>query len=524
MKSIICDWGTKENLGRYVIVLILFVTLLSSHPLNSFSQENRLFIDSSENRSANSAINYRNPLEYDLKYIFELYPDFKIIDKNRDLKLWIPMPREWDSQKNVRIVSINPQPDSIYTDPEYGNKFAFWDFGSYPEKPFYRIELRVRLESYEIDTWIDTSLIKPYDKTSNEYALYTSSGPTIEITPKVKEFAKEAIGDEKNPYLQAKKIYEFVRNKVRYNIVEHERGRGISALLDFPFTDKKTGVEYYEGSCSQFCAFFIAMCRSVGIPSRSVFGFIGEKVYKREEELKQPVFPFEKQLSPEGLSGAQHHGVMGPHMWAEFYLQDIGWVPLDPTAGIFGQLYGEKVIQGKGRDIRFGPAAPQATDNGYGSQFKLIHDGRVDYPLYGVYNIASIQTAKVKIIHLSDKKQIVEELYRTMLEQDLANTKKQYQELKEKFTDDYDFSKEQLNMLGNKLRFEKRFKEAIEIYNWIIELYPDWWGAYRGLADVYNYKGDKEMAIKYYARSLELNPTKLNARLIIELLKNLIEY
>lgn len=125
MKSIICDWGTKENLGRYVIVLILFVTLLSSHPLNSFSQENRLFIDSSENRSANSAINYRNPLEYDLKYIFELYPDFKIIDKNRDLKLWIPMPREWDSQKNVRIVSINPQPDSIYTDPEYGNKFAF---------------------------------------------------------------------------------------------------------------------------------------------------------------------------------------------------------------------------------------------------------------------------------------------------------------------------------------------------------------------------------------------------------------
>lgn len=390
--------GIKPDLKLTVILLILLLC-----PLISVSQENESFVDPSEGKPANSAITYRNPVEYDLDYIFELYPDLNKIDKRNDLKLWIPLPREWDSQRNVSIVTINPEPDSIYTDPEHGNKFVFWDFSRYPEQPFYRTEVRVSFESYEINSWIDTAQVKPYDKTSYEYKLYTSPGYTIEITPKVTEFVKEAVGDEQNPYLQAKKIYDFVRDKIRYKIVDHERGRGIEALFEFPFTNKETGAEYYEGACHQLCALFVAMCRSAGIPSRSVFGFVGEKVYRKEEELNTPVSPFEKQLSPQGLSGAQHHGVMGPHMWAEFYLQDIGWIPLDPTAGMFGYLYGLKMIHGKGRDIKIGPEAPQEGPYGYGSQWKLIHDGRVDFPLYGVYNIGKIQTAKVKIVHYPDE-------------------------------------------------------------------------------------------------------------------------
>jgi hypothetical protein len=86
--------------------LIGILLILIFYPLSSVSQENKLFFDPSENRPANSAITYRNPLEYDLEYIFELHPDLNKIDRNRDLKLWIPVPREWDSQKNVRIVSI----------------------------------------------------------------------------------------------------------------------------------------------------------------------------------------------------------------------------------------------------------------------------------------------------------------------------------------------------------------------------------------------------------------------------------
>ena len=123
------------------------------------------------------------------------------------------------------------------------------------------------------------------------------------------------------------------------------------------------------------------------------------KISKKEEELKRPVFEFEKELSTDGLAGAQHYGVMGPHMWAEFYLQDIGWIPVDPNAGLFGELYGIKVIMSKGRDVLLGPEAPQTFHNGYGSQWVLLYNGRVDFPFYGVWNIAKIHTAKVKILH-----------------------------------------------------------------------------------------------------------------------------
>jgi hypothetical protein len=41
------------------------------------------------------------------------------IDRAKDLKLWLPLPREWDSQKAVQILSIDPPPDGTYEDPEF---------------------------------------------------------------------------------------------------------------------------------------------------------------------------------------------------------------------------------------------------------------------------------------------------------------------------------------------------------------------------------------------------------------------
>jgi len=67
------------------------------------------------------------------------------------------------------------------------------------------------------------------------------------------------------------------------------------------------------------------------------------------------------------------------------------------------------------------------------------------------------------------------------------------------------------------------FNESIIIYKWIIELYPDWFEGYNGIADVYKLKGDKELAIKNYAKSLEMNPEMEYAISISEELKELTE-
>ncbi len=93
----------------------------------------------------------------------------------------------------------------------------------------------------------------------------------------------------------------------------------------------------------------------------------------------------------------------------------------------------------------------------------------------------------------------------------------------EMYPDDYNFGKDELNGLGVRLRNAGKFDEAIEIYNWIIEIDPDWVDGYNGIADVYRLKGDKELAIKYYAKSLEMNPEMWYARGISEMLKELTE-
>ena len=56
--------------------------------------------------SVHRGLIYRNPRVYNIEYSFEMFPDPNKIDRTKDLKLWIPIPREWDSQKAVKIISV----------------------------------------------------------------------------------------------------------------------------------------------------------------------------------------------------------------------------------------------------------------------------------------------------------------------------------------------------------------------------------------------------------------------------------
>jgi transglutaminase-like putative cysteine protease len=328
-------------------------------------------------------------------------PDPAKIDRDRDLKVWIPIPREWDSQKNVQIISVQPEPHGRYTDPEYGNKIYYWDFGKYPERPSYRVDIRARLVSSEVEATIDPSNIKPYDKTSKEYELYTKSGYTVHITQKVKELAKAAIGNETNPYLKATKILTFVHEKIRWHqdINMSRDYRRLDYLFSTSKIDEKSGEKYFLGDCSHYSALFVALCRSEGIPARCVYGRMGWKPYLNEGNSKM-AWDIDTALSSDGFAGAQHHGLSG-HMWAEYYLPDYGWIPVDANVGWHHAAH-PKVIMSYGRDIILGPNAPRKHHNGYGFQWVPIHEGRVDGMLSAVYNIEKIPDVRCNVYHTLD--------------------------------------------------------------------------------------------------------------------------
>ena len=351
--------------------------------------------------STQPGVIYRNPRVYNVEYSFEMFPEPNKIDQSKDLKLWIPIPREWDSQKAVKIISVEPEPHARYVDPEYGNPMLFWDFSKEPEQSSYRVEIKYRLEQYEVYADVDPNRIGPYDKTSKDYILYTQSTRSITINDKVRELAKIAVGDEKNPHLQAKKIFRFVRKKVRRKMHRLDWGIGTRVLLNNSIYDEKTGEEYYEGECTQQAKLFVAMCRSMGIPARNIQGFDGHNPWAEKEDLKM-FLPIELELSPNGLAGAQHYSAGVPHGWAEFYIPHYGWIPVDPWQGRFGHLNNYKIITDKGCDIRIGPNAPLKQSEGYGFQWVGMNKGRVDTLTSGVWNIGKIRIAKVMLLHHSD--------------------------------------------------------------------------------------------------------------------------
>ena len=99
-----------------------------------------------------------------------------------------------------------------------------------------------------------------------------------------------------------------------------------------------------------------------------------------------------------------------------------------------------------------------------------------------------------------------EEKFIKIIERDgVERAAKVYREFKEKEPQPI-FSENFLNNLGYRLINEKRLAEAIEIFKLNVEAYPASANVYDSLAEAYMLSGNKEMAIKYYRKSIELNP------------------
>jgi Tfp pilus assembly protein PilF len=69
----------------------------------------------------------------------------------------------------------------------------------------------------------------------------------------------------------------------------------------------------------------------------------------------------------------------------------------------------------------------------------------------------------------------------------------------------------EMNRLGYELLRVKRVKDAIEVFKQNTVDFPNEFNTWDSLAEGYMVNGDKDLAIKYYKKSLELNPNNTNA-------------
>ena len=77
-----------------------------------------------------------------------------------------------------------------------------------------------------------------------------------------------------------------------------------------------------------------------------------------------------------------------------------------------------------------------------------------------------------------------------------------------------------MNEWGYALIGKNEMQKAIEIFKLNITLYPNSWNAYDSLGESYQKAGHKNLAIKNYKKSLELNPENDNA---VKMLKQILK-
>lgn len=124
---------------------------------------------------------------------------------------------------------------------------------------------------------------------------YTADGSKYGTEdPYIQGLAQEIVGDEKNPYWIARKIFDYVRNTLDYKL---EGGWNTASVV------LKRGT----GSCSEYAFSFIALCRAAGLPAR----YVGSIVVRGDEASLDQYF----------------------HRWPEVYLPNYGWIPMDPQGG-----------------------------------------------------------------------------------------------------------------------------------------------------------------------------------------------
>ncbi len=112
--------------------------------------------------------------------------------------------------------------------------------------------------------------------------------------PVIAEAVDQIVGDEKNPYWIARKIYNYLMDEMYY-----EMAGG--------WNTAPTVLERGNGSCSEYSFVYISMCRAAGLPAR----YVGAVVVRGDDDCMDDVF----------------------HRWVEVYLPNYGWIPVDPSGG-----------------------------------------------------------------------------------------------------------------------------------------------------------------------------------------------
>jgi transglutaminase-like putative cysteine protease len=220
-------------------------------------------------------------------YTFSYAVNIKIneADKPNALYLWVPQPVTSAAQRNTGLLSRNTEP---FVENYRGTSlFQLNDLVSGAGE---EIQVSYLVEVYSQETAVKIQSIK--EEKSPMASVYTQPSPLVPSEdPRIKAQAAALLGRERNPYIKAQRIYEWLISEG--NIQTEVLNCGALEALE-----EKQGDSYTAA------LLFCALARAAGVPAIPAAGVL---VDRNRQVIR--------------------------HYWAEFWIDGFGWIPLDPALG-----------------------------------------------------------------------------------------------------------------------------------------------------------------------------------------------
>ncbi len=114
------------------------------------------------------------------------------------------------------------------------------------------------------------------------------------------------------------------------------------------------------------------------------------------------------------------------------------------------------------------------------------------------------------------RKSIAQKMNKLIRDKGVDEAVTEYHHLRKDSADDYDFGESELNLLGYNLMGNGQLEEAVAIFKLNVETFPESSNVYDSLGEAYMNEGEKDLAIKNYAKSLEMDPGNSNAIIMLK--------
>jgi transglutaminase-like putative cysteine protease len=259
-------------------------------------------------------------------------------------RIWLVMPRDDPAQIVGKVALSGPGSSSVRRGGTYNNRYAYFEVEQPP--PTLTVAADFTVTRSEVHTKTDPQAVNLAAALSRtRFSTDLQANIYVPVNDKYRTLAYGIVGEEKNPVIQARKLYDWVLDYVEYWVKDPQNHKAS------PNGETEYCLATKTGNCTDFHSLYTSLARSLNIPTRMVYGsfFQGENT------------PVPNKASLDGKDTDSSY-----HCWVEFHADGLGWVPLDvaladllPTreqqVWYFGNLDARRLTWSYGRDLTLAP-------------------------------------------------------------------------------------------------------------------------------------------------------------------------